>query len=203
MTPSKRTANKSNKGGVGSTTSSLEPTVPTGRAMEKTLRTADLQMPRTAEGVISLVKRVMELSAVTEIRITPNGISVTRSMESDDDAVVPEIEGTDTPDFDFMLERIELLQIPFDPGSHPYMCLESATRRLTGEGLKVVAILAPDPETFAAYLGLDEGSTPKTVFGIKVVYPEDPKYPDKLVVVGGPTTYLSDSTHGVILDIGP
>jgi len=170
--------------------------------VEKKLRTADLPTPRTAEGVIALVKRVIGLSSVMEIRITPSGVSVTRSMDSDDPVVPEPGEINDDVDFEFLLGRVELIEQRFDPESHPYLSLEAATRRLTGEGLRVAAILAPEPEILAAYLGYDEGVEPRTVFGIRVVYSTESKYPDKIVVIGGPTLFLSDATHGIILDIG-
>mgnify|MGYP001191674742 CR=1 FL=1 len=82
--------------------------------MEKKLRIADLPIPRTAEGVIALVKRISELSSVMEVRITPSGVSVTRAMASEDDPVVPEVDNAaDDPDFDFILEHVELVQAPF------------------------------------------------------------------------------------------
>lgn len=104
-------------------------------------------------------------------------------------------------DFDDILGSVDLVELEFQPDNHPYLQLYDATRRLVDRGLTVTAILAPDPDTLSAFLGLEE-EEPEAVFGIRVIYMHSEKYPDKLVVVGGPTSYLLDLSNGVVIDIG-
>jgi hypothetical protein len=173
--------------------------------MEK-LRAHSQSLPKGKDNVIALVKRVLGLSGVQEIRIRPNEFFVERLMPDDDTpvlpkevAVVPEIE------LDFLLAKIEanneLHSGEFSPETHPYVILERVTHELSGiRNLVVCGMIAP-VDMVSAYFDLDN-EDPPTVMGIKMLYTSEEKYADKLVVLGGPTVYIADATHGIIIDMG-
>lgn|GEM_PF-4290388 len=158
-------------------------------------------LPRSNDGVIALFKRVLQLSAVTEIKVTVDEFSVTRDIE--DGVVLPPLgELMQDADAEFILTRIaDNLETMGSPASHPYFVLVAATAMVSQDRRKVCAILAPRGTLLADYFGLPDA--PEVFLGIPVIYHDlEDKYPDKIVVFGGPTIYFNDATHGVIIDTG-
>lgn len=168
------------------------------------LRTHSEPLPRSIDLIVALFKRVVQLPQVQEIRVTPDEFVVSRLMEEDDEAaVVPKTETKVDADIEYVLAKTELHEAPFDPGKHPYIALAEATERLTRDRLRVCGIMAPKGSLFADYFGLDEDSAPEAFMGIRVIYHNlEEKFPDKIVVFGGPTIYFNDASHGVIIDTG-
>lgn len=166
------------------------------------VRTHNEPLPKGVERIISLFKRVMQLKNVLKVEVTPDEFVVTRQMEDDDEAVLPKTETKAEVDVEYLISKITLVELEFEPNSHPYLSLTRATQKLTGDRHRICGILAPSGDMFADFFGLAEHSVPETFLGMSVSYHEEPKYPDKLLVLGGPTIYFHDATHGVILDMG-
>lgn len=155
------------------------------------------------DDLVSLVKRSIQLSLVQEIKISSEGFYLSRMMEDEDEAVLPTAGADDGVDMDFVLSRIDLENAKFDPEANPYLVLVEATAKMTDDKLKVSALLVPKSDTFVDYFGLpeDEG-IPAAFMGIRVVEHTSTQYDGKLVVIGGPTIYLTDATRGIIIDMG-
>jgi hypothetical protein len=175
--------------------------------MADILRTRDLPLPKTKQGLITLIKQMLDLRRLEEIRITPDTISVSRFI---DDAINEEIlpraqaeeVETEAIDADFLLTRIALHHLPFDPAAHPFLNIREATATITARGLRPGWILAPEGGWVEAYCDLPEEPPASHVFGMKVVYSDSQDHAEKLVVVGSPTAYLHDAQFGVIIDLG-
>lgn len=172
------------------------------------IRTETRALPREADGVVAFFKRVIRLPRVTEIRVTPDEFAVSRDMEGAG-AVIPEIgaelETQELEDLEFVLEKTseQLEELAFDAERNPYFALLEATSLLSAARLTICGLLAPRGTLLADYFGLDENAEPETLFGIRVLYHDlGERYPDKIVVFGGPTIYFNDATRGVILDTG-
>lgn len=160
-------------------------------------------LPASSEKVVALVKRVLQLPRVQEIRITPTTFEVTRLLDPAEAAVIPEADAAVEIDFDFLLTRLRVLEeVPFSPDTHPYIALVQATQHIATQRLIVSALFAPTSEALEAYFGLDENPGITHFMGIPVIFHHDERYPMKLLVVGGPTSYVSDATAGIIIDIG-
>lgn len=168
------------------------------------LRTHSEPLPRSIDQIIALFKRVVQLPNVMEIRVTPEEFAVSREMDEDDDQqVVPKTETKIDADVEYVLAKTELVESVFDPAQHPYVALAEATAKLTRDRLRVCGIMAPKGPLFADYFGLPEDELPEAFMGIRVIYHSlTDKFPDKIVVFGGPTIYFNDATHGVIIDTG-
>jgi hypothetical protein len=164
-------------------------------------------LPKSDDAVISLFKKALRLSAVMEIAVTPTEFRVSRTMDDDDsEPVFPKQITNITADLEFLLSKLDematLVNGVFLPTENPYAVLRSVTKQITDQRLGVVAIMAPSGFLFADYFGLEEGSKPEAFMGIRVIYHDLPHYPDKLVVLGGPNTFVNDATYGVIVDPG-
>lgn len=167
------------------------------------LKTHSEPLPRGTDQLVALFKRVVLLPHVVEIKVTPTEFLVVRDMGEDEDApVVPKAETQVAVDVDAMLANIYLMELEFDPERHPYIALHNATALLSRDRRVVCGIMAPEGPLMADYFGLPENEMPDTFMGIRVVYHDSEKYPDKIVVVGGPTVYFNDATQGIILDTG-
>jgi len=169
------------------------------------LRTHNEPLPRSIDQIIALFKRAVQLPHVMEIRVSPEEFHVVREMEDDEEPVLPKSETKIDADIEYVLSRTveNLFEPEFDPARHPYVALRDATEHLSKDRLRVCGIMVPRGPLFADYFGLDEDAMPETIMGIRVIYHNlTDKYPDKIVVFGGPTVYFNDATHGVIIDTG-
>lgn len=166
------------------------------------LRIHSEPLPRSQELILQRFKQAIQLSGVEEIRITPKEFVVHRRME-DEGPVFSDEPPDMEADAEFLLTKISenLVELPKTDASHPYVDLAEATSQINRQRLHVCAILAP--RNLADVFGLEPGSEPDTFCGMKVIYHDlEEKYPDKLVLLGGPTRYISDATCGVIVDTG-
>jgi len=175
---------------------------PSPEQAEVSLRSHSEPLPRGNDQLVALFKRVVQLPDVMEIRVTPKEFMVLRNMK-DDSPVVPKTETTVDADIEYVLAQTELSEPEFDPRRHPYVALADATAQLSKRRLQVCGIVAPEGSLLADYFGLPEDEVPETFMGIRVIYHSlEEKYPDKIVVFGGPTVYFNDATHGIIIDTG-
>lgn len=166
------------------------------------LRTHSEPLPKGVDRVVSLFKRAMQLNNVVRVEVTADEFIVTRQMDNEEDPVLPKTETKLDVDLEYLLGHVELTEAAFTPDTHPYLNLTNATERLTNNRLKISGLLAPRGDTFSDFFGLAEHSMPETFLGMRVIYHENEKYPDKLLVLGGPTVYFNDASHGVIIDMG-
>lgn len=164
------------------------------------LRTHIQPLPRTVDEIVALFKRVVLLPDTQEVRVTPEEFSVRRVVAEGDD-VIPKLEGPQQVDLEFVLKRVDLSSLPFDPGRHPYMSLEKATRMLMAYRVKPTFVVAESGEMLSAFLALDD-PRPTNLFGMPVVYDNHEMFEDKVLILGGSTPLLTDVTHGIIIDMG-
>jgi hypothetical protein len=172
---------------------------------ERRLRTDQRVLPRTPEELVDLFKRTIDLPGLQKIEVTPTQFVVQR-MVSDGEAVIPSGEESSAVDPTFLLTTLQkgnaLHVLPFAPDRHPHMSLLEATDYVTGLRLRPTFLIAPEGEWLGAFLGLDEKAVPSSCFGMKVIYTRDESFADKILVLGGPTTLLTDVACGVVIDIG-
>jgi hypothetical protein len=174
----------------------------------KKLKTHKQALPRSVEGVVALFRHVVLLREVQEIRVTPTEFEVSRLLEADStEDVVPSPAEKNDVEPEFLFKRLDLTHVEFNPDRHPYLTLVKATEEMTEVNVRPIAVMAPSADLFAAFFGLDDGAQPPHFLGLRMIYgvfgeSQDHNYADKIVVVGGPTPYLSDATHGFIIDIG-
>ena len=170
-----------------------------------TLKTHSQALPRGKDNALTLIKRVLSLSGVQEIRIRPNEIFIEREVDDEEPVLPKEKEDTDNVDIEYLLSRVELTALPPDAGANPYYLLEQVTRSFTDDDLMVCGIVAPR-DILADYFDLvGTDGDPTHIMGIRVLYFSSEKseeYAYKLVIFGGPTIYTSDATRGVIIDMG-
>lgn len=168
---------------------------------EKNLRTKILPMPRSTDGLVDLLRQVVGLPNVQEFKVTPTGVTVQRFVEDGEDVIPGEINIADI-DAAFVLKSVEQEPLSFDPEEHAYLRLMRAAQTLNSRRQRICAVVAPQTDLFAAFLGLD--APPETVFGVPVLYLADDTLSggDKCVVVGGPTDSIRDATHGIVVDMG-
>lgn len=170
------------------------------------LRSDTRALPRTAEELVALFKRVIELPDLQKVEVTPTQVLVQR-LVSDDESVIPEPEDArDEADPEFILKTIEksggLVELEFDPNRHPYISLLDATGKISAKKFRPSYVIAPAGGWLGAFLGLPEGAEPETCFGMKVIYTGSDLFEDKLLVLGGPSNLLTDVAYGVVIDMG-
>lgn len=164
-------------------------------------------LPRSGDALLALFKRSMQLPSVTEVVVTPTEFRVSRALEDDDEVVFPKETAGPDADLEHLLAKITsmdgLEEAVVDPRCNPYIILRNVTKTVTDRLLRVVALVVPRGPLFADYFGLEEGAMPDSFMGIRVTYHDfADRYPDKLVVLGGPTIYFNDATLAVIVDTG-
>ncbi len=154
-------------------------------------------------GTLLYVRRVLRLSGVHKVEITPKGIEVVREMTAEEEPVVP--SGTNDVDMDFLLTNIDMEAYPFDPNEHPIYTLYGATARLTKRGYELYEILVPSWPLFAAWLGVEQtAETPQTVFGSRLLVVPPATTNERVVLLGAraPALFLSDVELGITIDLG-
>jgi hypothetical protein len=160
-------------------------------------------LPKSLDEVLEFVKRCLTLDNVQEVTIRPDTMSVRRSVESDNQPVLPENSDVGV-DAEFILENIKLDHYPFEPDEHSYLTLVGVTGLITDRKLKPSHILAPGDEDFkeilAAWLGLEDLAD-SNILGMRLTYFSSDRFQDKIVVVGTSSGYLTDALYGVVVDI--
>lgn len=169
------------------------------------LRSDTRPLPRSADELVALFKRVIELPGIQKIEISQTQFVVAR-MVGDGELVVPDPGEQVEVDAGFVLQRITeqdgLVELAFDPTRHPYLSLLEATAMVNGQRLRPTHLIAPEGEWLAAFLGLPEDATPESCFGMKVLYTKSESFENKILVLGGPTNLLTDVSYGVAIDMG-
>jgi hypothetical protein len=168
---------------------------------EKRLRAKQVPLPPTLEELVALFKRAIALPEVNEVRVNEQEVQIRRWVLDGED-VLPEEGAVDGLDPEFVLSRIELLELEFSEERHPFVSLRDATQLVTSRGLKPTHVFAPDGGWVEAFFDLPEEPPAKSVFGINIVRSASETCQEKLVVVGGNGPYLSDAVMGVVIDLG-
>jgi hypothetical protein len=174
---------------------------------QRRLRSDTRGLPRTAEELVALFKRVVELPGIQKIEVTPAQVLVQR-LVADGESVIPEPEEeNESLDPAFILSLIEknggLVALEFDPARHPYISLLEATSKISAQKLRPTFIVVSPGGWLGAFLGLPEGEfEPDTCFGMKVIYTANEIFEEKLLVLGGPSNLLTDVSYGVVIDMG-
>lgn len=164
-----------------------------------TIRSHHEALLSTPSGVLKRVKEALGLSGVLEIKLTPDGIDLVRDMGDALDAeVFP--AASDDIDTEFLLSSLDLTSYSA-PDEHPFYSLYAATKELSKQG-DVIGVVAPEPEVFAAWLGVDE--PPSRLFGLEVRYVPGVDINYRVLVLRGKfgATFFTDATHGVAIDMG-
>ncbi len=172
-------------------------------------RTQRLPMPPTEARLHELVGHLLRLSGLLELRVTPQGVAVTRGLEDVEEPVVPETlvdlaRGVvpDEPDLAFLLQRVELEALPLDPARHQLHVLLDVVERVRRRGYKPCAWYVAQGDDLDAYLAQPMGTVPAWLFAIPVRYVSaDDLPPGKLVLLGSKTGYAVDAAYGVAADM--
>ena len=159
---------------------------------------------KSVEDVLAFVGKVLSLSKLEEISITPEVITVRRNVEENAPVLPAEKPEDELQDIDFLVGKIELKAWPLDPDAHPYAILTTIARKLSTQGLHPMSILVPrkDQELFSAWLGFEEYKE-RHFMGFRIIYWETQRYTEKIVVVGtlSSSGYLTDAAEGVVVDL--
>jgi hypothetical protein len=171
---------------------------------DRALKSERLPVPRTAEGLVTLLKRLITLPNTQSILIEATEVTVERRVAEGED-VVPKPGEDMTPDVLFLLTLLErkqgLLELPFQPDRHPYLALFEATQLIASRDFRPTHLVAPDASWLEAFLGLDEGRAPQTVYGMRVHYAGEANLEERILVVGGSSSFFSDSEIGIAIPL--
>jgi len=173
-------------------------------SQDRSLKTKILPLPRSTDDIVELLRKVLGLGFVQEIRINTSGITVQRHVP-DGEEVLPDDVDPSAVDAGFLLDRLQVEPLQFDPEEHSYIRLLKAFQQVQARRrLRVVAVLAPNADIFGAFLGLEEEAPTDSVFGVPVFYLEQGALAnaDKFVVVGSPTVSVRDANYGLVVDMG-
>lgn len=173
----------------------------------KAQKTKSWALPATLEELTSHVGKLASLSEVASITITPDAITLVRSVLPDEE-IAPDPVSPAEVGANFLLKQISLEALRYVEDEYPYFRLLWAFEELRKRNLVPVCVIAPEPLLFWAFLGLEEPLP--LLFSVPVIYaePTDPDAvivgpdSDKLVVVGGVTTNAAQATFGVVVDMG-
>lgn len=167
---------------------------------EMSVRAETVALPRTKELTLKLLGKLLDLSEIQEIVISPGDITVSRRV-AENVPVVPSVADEDI-DGDYVLHHLaDDLEEHVSTDEHPLLIIRDVMSRITLRGLRPNWILAPSGGWVEAFFGLPEEPPATHVFGMRIIPLQDQEY-RKLVVVGSPTNYLSDAAFGVIVDMG-
>jgi len=173
---------------------------------EKTPRTHSEPFPRSVEELVALFKRTVALPDVEEITVTPKEFRVRRMVREGEHVLPAEGSANENIDPEFILTQLAqhdaLDELAFDPEAHPYRNILKACGKVSSRQLIPAFLFAPEGIWVSAFFDLPEDPPPSHVLGMRVVYSTSEFYSEKLVVVGSPTSFLSDCSYGVILDMG-
>lgn len=166
------------------------------------LRKHETPLPKSMDGIMGYIQRVLGLSQVIKLEVTPSSITVWRQV-ADGEPVVPDELREVVLDVSALLEGIELTGLDYDPEVNPYYALVEATALLRKRNLHPTHILTQNVELLSAWLGFDQDVT--HVLGLEVAVYNNEKYGQGRVVLtgaAGSSSLLSDVTHGVVVDMG-
>lgn len=171
---------------------------------DRVLKSEKLSPPRTAEGLVELFKRLIALPYTQSILVQPSSVTVERMVMAGED-VVPKAVNSGPPDVGFLLATLEkkgaLHELEFRVDRHPHMALFEATQMISGKDLRPQHLVAPDASWLSAFLGLDEGQAPSSVYGMTVHYVGEELMDERILVVGGTSPFFSDSEIGIAIPL--
>jgi hypothetical protein len=177
--------------------------------MEQQIATQKLPLPGNEIRLQEVIAQVLRLKSLLELKITPNGLEVRRQVQSEE-PVVPEsiaelARGLDAPlpDLPFLLGRLELEELRFDPDRHPLHTVMNMFERVGAQHLHPTCWFVRDGDDLDAYVALPVGAKPQVFLGHPVHYVTDDALPEgKLLLVGSRTRQAIDAVYGVTADIG-
>lgn len=182
--------------------------------METRKKTVAIPTPRNMRTLKEGVLAILELEHVIGLEVTAKQIKVTGTVsdEAEDQDLLPPMithlltSGEHLPvDLATLvaLPGFEMVQLPFDPAQHPLHVVIAAMHMLESRGLRAAAFFSRQGDWLDAFLGLDAGTLPLTLFGAPVQYTHDIALEEgKLLVVGSPTGLMLDAKCGIIVEIG-
>jgi len=157
-------------------------------------------LPKGREAYLRRLSYVSRQPGVIEVNINSNGLEVTREMEDTEGPVIT--EGTDGVDGEFLLGNLALTTLTFDAEEHGTAALFRAGVDLEKRGLEAKWLLAASWRLLSAWLGV-RGPMPAQVYGYTVIVQPAEVMSDRIILVGGAQPmFLSEATHGVVLDMG-
>lgn len=167
---------------------------------DRELRTRTRPLPDSMLDLVELFRRVMGLPYVQSVSVDTNTVTVSRYILEGEDVVPPPLSIAEL-DGAFVLGRLNLVPLDFVPDEHAYFRLVRACQAITDQKRVVVALMAPNPDLFSAFLGLEQNvRTGQAVLGHTVLY-FGHGY-DKFVVVGGRGPDPRDADIGIVVDMG-
>lgn len=167
---------------------------------ETSVRAQTVPLPRTKELTLKLLGKILDLSEIQEVVISPGDITVSRRV-AENVPIVPSVDDEDV-DGDYVLRHLaDNLEEHVYTDAHPLFVIRDVMNRITLRGLRPNWVLVPAGGWAEAYFDLPEEPPATHVFGMRIIPLRDQEY-RKLVVVGSPTNYLSDASFGVIVDMG-
>lgn len=172
---------------------------------ERQLRSETRPLPKTNENLLLLVRGLVDLPLVTNITLSPTGVSITRHVLPGEPVIPASLASDALPDVEFVMkllgERNGLEQLPFNPSRHPFHALLEASRMISARYMRPTHIIAPDEEALGAFLGLPEGASVKEVFGLSVIYTANASFAESLMMIGSTSALVTDAYMGVAIPL--
>lgn len=157
-------------------------------------------LPKGRNAYLRRLSYVSRQPGVLEVHISSAGLEVTREMEDTEGPVID--EGSDGVDGEFLLNKITLTTQTFDPEEHGTAALFRAGVALEKNGIEAKWLLATSWRLLSAWLGV-LGGLPAQVYGYTLVLQPEETMHGRIILVGGSQPmFLSEATHGVVLDMG-
>lgn len=151
------------------------------------------------EELYTTIRSVLSLPRVTGMSVGQHdggvAVEVTREVV-EGEKVMPPIELDLMLGPDYLLDRVNLepLAAPAEELAESIML---ACCELEAANLMPHTLFVSDRFHFVALMGMPEGAQGYVGLRLKSGLPTE----DKIVVVGGPSRFLMDSTHGMIIDL--
>lgn len=155
-------------------------------------------LPGDFDSTLALLKRMLVLRGLQRIEITPQSVRVRRRMLDDRSPVLPE-DGLWRLTADDVLERVPDLDLWEIPGTPAAMTIGAMTR-IAERGLRVIGVIAPPGEFLGAFQGLPAGTTISTCYGHPVLWATGTDYENRLIFIGGKSSFFSDAEYGIVVD---
>lgn len=170
-------------------------------------RSVRLGLPKTEQSLRQFILGALRLEHVTALEVTPTSVLVERFVEPDGEVLTPALKavhaGTSLePDLDTLLQVLHLEALTFDPAGHILHLLMALYETVRRFGVQPVVLFARAGDDLSAALGMPVSSAPTSLFGVPVVYVEGGLEEGSVLLVGSPSPFLADATHGVVADIG-
>lgn len=160
-------------------------------------RTSTIGLPGTKEDLLRLVSRCIALPRVSSIQITPNNVSVTRTLESETERVVP--QDTDDDGLDgrsVVLSSIEMT--PIDDLREAGVVMNRVLNRIREQDLLPAAFVISSVEIFEEWSGSQE----QYFYGMPIIWDDSETVSsEKAVIIGSNTGLITDACLGYVVDM--